>query len=52
MNATFEHRPRPRIAERKKAGPPKTRDEHVGLNGEFAHPHDDGGHDVVRLCTR
>lgn len=36
MHVSFEHRPHPRIAERKKAGPPKARDEHVGLNGKVA----------------
>ncbi|MDQ6795078.1 MAG: hypothetical protein M3067_09740 [Chloroflexota bacterium] len=32
----FVHKPHPRIAERKKAGPPKTADEHVGFNGKVA----------------
>jgi hypothetical protein len=36
MRVTFEHRPHPRIAARKKTGPPKTTDEHVGLNGKVA----------------
>lgn len=36
MSITFQHVPHPRIAERKKAGPPKTTDEHVGLNGKVA----------------
>jgi hypothetical protein len=36
MQIDFEHRPHPRIAERKKAGPPKTTDEHVGFNGRVA----------------
>jgi hypothetical protein len=36
MQISFEHRPHPRIAERKKSGPPKTTDEHVGLNGKVA----------------
>jgi hypothetical protein len=36
MRVDFEHRPHPRIEERKKAGPPKTTDEHVGLNGRVA----------------
>jgi hypothetical protein len=36
MQISFEHRPDPRIAERKKAGPPKTAEEHVGLNGKIA----------------
>ena len=36
MTITFEHHPHPRIATRKRAGPPKTADEHVGLNGKIA----------------
>jgi hypothetical protein len=36
MQISFEHRPDPRIAERKKAGPPRTAEEHVGLNGRIA----------------
>jgi hypothetical protein len=32
----FVHKPHPRIAERKKAGPPKSADENVGLNGRVA----------------
>jgi hypothetical protein len=36
MRVDFEHRPHPRIAERKKAGPPKTTDERVGFNGRVA----------------
>ncbi|MGZ6339102.1 MAG: hypothetical protein ACXWMX_00520 [Candidatus Limnocylindrales bacterium] len=36
MRVSFEHQPHPRIAERKKSGPPKTTDEHVGLNGKVA----------------
>jgi hypothetical protein len=36
MHISFEHRPDPRIAERKKSGPPRTREEHVGLNGRIA----------------
>jgi hypothetical protein len=36
MPVTFEHHPHPRIAARKKAGPAKTRDEHVGINGKIA----------------
>ena len=36
MTATFEHTPHPRIAEHRKAGPPKTADEHVGFNGKVA----------------
>ena len=36
MAISFDHQPHPRIAERKKSGPPRTRDEHVGFNGKFA----------------
>ena len=36
MSVTFEHVPHPHIAARKKAGPAKTTDEHVGLNGKIA----------------
>ena len=36
MAITFEHVPHPHIAARKKAGPPKTTDEHVGVNGRVA----------------
>jgi hypothetical protein len=36
MTVTFDHKPHPRIAERKKTGPPKTADEHVGFNGKVA----------------
>jgi hypothetical protein len=36
MRITFEHKPHPRIAEHRKAGPPMTADEHVGLNGRVA----------------
>jgi hypothetical protein len=36
MAVTFEHVPHPRIAARRKAGPPKTTDEHVGFNGRVA----------------
>jgi len=36
MSVIFEHHPHPRIAERKKAGPAKTTDEHVGINGKVA----------------
>ena len=32
----FQHVPHPRIAARKEAGPPKTVDEHVGINGKIA----------------
>ncbi len=36
MSITFEHVPHPRIAERKKSGPPKSADEQVGINGRVA----------------
>jgi hypothetical protein len=36
MAIDFKHVPHPRIAERKKAGPPRTTDEHVGFNGKIA----------------
>ena len=36
MRVNFEHRPHPRIAERKKVGPPTTVAEHVGVNGKIA----------------
>ncbi|MGA3058317.1 MAG: hypothetical protein ABSE70_09850 [Candidatus Limnocylindrales bacterium] len=36
MAITFEHVPHPHIAARKKTGPPKTTDEHVGFNGRVA----------------
>jgi hypothetical protein len=36
MAVSFDHVPHPRIEERKKAGPPRTRDEQVGFNGRFA----------------
>ena len=36
MSIAFEHVPHPHIAARKKSGPPKTTDEHVGFNGKFA----------------
>ncbi|MGA3030425.1 MAG: hypothetical protein ABSE58_06780 [Candidatus Limnocylindrales bacterium] len=36
MTVTFQHVPHPHIANRKKAGPPKTTDEHVGFNGKVA----------------
>jgi hypothetical protein len=36
MAITFEHVPHPHIAARKKSGPPKTADEHVGVNGRIA----------------
>lgn len=36
MAITFQHVPHPHIASRKKAGPPKTTDEHVGPNGKIA----------------
>ncbi|HXQ95497.1 MAG TPA: hypothetical protein VN800_01110 [Candidatus Acidoferrales bacterium] len=36
MRISFEHRPHPRVAAHKTAGPPKTTDEHVGFNGRIA----------------
>jgi len=36
MAITFQHVPHPHIAARKKQGPPKTTDEHVGFNGKVA----------------
>ena len=36
MRVQFDHRPHPRIAERRKTGPPTTVDEHVGVNGKIA----------------
>lgn len=36
MTVGFVHQQHPRIAERKKAGPPRTADEHVGFNGRIA----------------
>ncbi len=36
MAVTFEHHPHPHIAARKRTPPPKTTDEHVGLNGRVA----------------
>jgi hypothetical protein len=35
MSIAFQHVPHPHIAARKKAGPPKTTDESVGLNGKI-----------------
>ena len=36
MSIAFEHIPHPHIAARRKSGPPKTADEHVGINGKIA----------------
>jgi len=36
MSIAFHHIPHPRIAARRKSGPPTSRDEHVGLNGRIA----------------
>ncbi len=36
MSVAFEHVPHPRVAARKKQGPPKSTDEHVGPNGRIA----------------
>ena len=35
MTISFEHTAHPRIAARKMAGPPKSADEHVGVNGRI-----------------
>jgi len=35
MSISFEHVPHPRIAARRKSGPPKSTDEHVGVNGRI-----------------
>ena len=36
MSIAFDHKPHPRVADRKKSGPPKSTDEHVGINGRVA----------------
>jgi len=36
MSLNFQHVPHPRIAARRKSGPPRTTDEHVGFNGKIA----------------
>jgi hypothetical protein len=36
MRVNFRHVPHPRIAARKTAGPPRTADQHVGVNGRVA----------------
>jgi hypothetical protein len=36
MAVRFDHTPHPQIEARKKSGPPRTADEHVGFNGRFA----------------
>jgi hypothetical protein len=36
MSVTFHREPHPRIAARKKSGPPKSTDEQVGANGRIA----------------
>lgn len=36
MSIAFDHRPHPRIAARRRSGPPKSSDEQVGFNGRFA----------------
>jgi len=36
MSVAFDHQPHPRIAARAKTGPPKSTDEHVGVNGRIA----------------
>lgn len=36
MQVSFEHHPHPRVAEHSRIAPPKTADEHVGVNGRIA----------------
>jgi hypothetical protein len=36
MSIAFVHRPHPRIAARRRSGPPRSSDEQVGFNGRFA----------------
>ncbi|MBS1718193.1 MAG: hypothetical protein JSS72_10735 [Armatimonadetes bacterium] len=36
MSIKFEHKPHAHVEERKKKGPSKVRDEHVGINGKIA----------------
>jgi len=36
MAISFQHIPHPHISARRKSGPPKTADEHVGFNGKVA----------------
>jgi hypothetical protein len=36
MSLAYKHVPHPHIAARKKSGPPKSSDEHVGFNGKIA----------------
>jgi hypothetical protein len=36
MGIAFEHQSHPRVAARRKTGPPKSADEHVGVNGRIA----------------
>ncbi len=36
MRVSFDHQPHPRVAAHKQAGPPKSVDEHVGINGRIA----------------
>jgi len=36
MRISFEHRRHPHIDEHEKAGPPKVREQHVGINGRIA----------------
>jgi hypothetical protein len=35
MNIDFQHVPHPRVAARRTAGPPKSADEHIGINGRI-----------------
>lgn len=36
MRVSFEHQPHPHVAAHRKAAPPRTADEHVGINGRLA----------------
>jgi hypothetical protein len=36
MGVDFEHQSHPHIEERERAGPPKTKDQYVGINGKIA----------------
>jgi hypothetical protein len=36
MGIAFDHQSHPRVAARRKTGPPKSADEHVGVNGRIA----------------
>jgi hypothetical protein len=36
MRVSFDHQPHPHVAAHRKAAPPRTADEHVGVNGRIA----------------